>query len=68
MTKKKLQNLINGELFSRAKEVLGNSASVEKWFYSCPKAFAGKTPYEMYKENPREVYNLLGRIEHGVFS
>jgi hypothetical protein len=66
---KKLQTLINGELFTRAKEVLGNSKSVGKWFYSHPRVFAGKTPYEVYREGrSEEIYQVLGRIEHGVYS
>ncbi|VVB80583.1 Uncharacterised protein [uncultured archaeon] len=68
---KKLQHLIDRDLdlFARAERVLGSSKSVEKWFYSYPKVFAGKTPLEVYEEGRvEEIYQILGRIEHGVYS
>lgn len=71
---KKLQNLIDKDLalfdlFARAERVLGNSASADKWFYSHPRVFAGKTPLEVYIEGrSEEIYQILGRIEHGVYS
>lgn len=74
MATKKLQTLINKDLdlfdlFARAERVLGNSNSAEKWFYTHPSILLGKTPLEVYKEGRvEEIYQILGRIEHGVFS
>jgi hypothetical protein len=72
MAKKTLRRLIDADLFSKAEEVLGNSAAVEKWFYSHSRVFGGKTPLEFYQtrksENIQEIYDVLGRIEYGVYS
>jgi uncharacterized protein (DUF2384 family) len=65
---KKLQDLIAPDLFSEAEKVLGSSAEVERWFHSNLKALGGKTPYEVYLVKPEEISDLLGRIEHGVYS
>jgi putative toxin-antitoxin system antitoxin component (TIGR02293 family) len=59
-----------GLLFERAKEVLGGTEQARTWFKSPKKALGGKTPLDYADTEPgaREVENLLGRIEHGVFS
>ena len=57
-------------LFDRALQVLHNKNRVQLWFKSPQKALEGKTPLEYADTEPgaREVEDLLGRLEHGVFS
>jgi putative toxin-antitoxin system antitoxin component (TIGR02293 family) len=57
-------------LFDRALQVLHNQNRVKLWFKSPQKALGGKTPLEYADTEPgaREVEDLLGRLEHGVFS
>lgn len=48
----------------------GNEVMAIKWFTSPKRAFAGLTPLEMSatEVGSREIENLIGRLEHGVFS
>jgi len=48
----------------------GNEVMAVKWFTSPKRLFAGLTPLEMSatEVGSREVENLIGRLEHGVFS
>ncbi len=57
-------------LFDRAKEVLGDIEHARQWFKSPKVALGGKSPFEYADTEPgaREVEDLLGRLEHGVFS
>lgn len=57
-------------LFSRAKEIFGTDQNTRGWFSSKILALGGKTPLEYAQTEPgaREVENVIGRIEHGVFS
>lgn len=57
-------------LYNRAVEVFGDEERAARWFSSHPKALGGKTPLEFMKTEPgaRWVEEVLGRIEHGVFS
>jgi len=57
-------------LFERAEEVLGDIEHARQWFKSPKLALAGKSPLEYADTEPgaREVEDLLGRLEHGVFS
>jgi putative toxin-antitoxin system antitoxin component (TIGR02293 family) len=59
-----------GHLFERASKLLGGPAKAREWFKRPKKALGGKTPIEYTDTEPgiNEVENLLGRIEHGVFS
>jgi putative toxin-antitoxin system antitoxin component (TIGR02293 family) len=59
-----------GRLYRRASQVFEDSKQATKWFSSKPKALGGKTPLELMKTEfgARLVEDLLGRIEHGVFS
>jgi putative toxin-antitoxin system antitoxin component (TIGR02293 family) len=59
-----------GKLYRRALQVFEDPKRATKWFSSKPKALAGKTPLELMKTEfgARLVEDLLGRIEHGVFS
>lgn len=57
-------------LFDRACEVLGSAGAARKWCKSSKKALGGKTPFAMSDTElgAREVEDLLGRLEQGVFS
>jgi putative toxin-antitoxin system antitoxin component (TIGR02293 family) len=57
-------------LFNRAKEVFGTDENTRGWFNARILALGGKTPLEYAQTEPgaREVENVIGRIEHGVFS
>jgi putative toxin-antitoxin system antitoxin component (TIGR02293 family) len=57
-------------LFERAKQVFGTDENTRRWFDSRILALGRKTPLEYAETEPgaREVENIIGRIEHGVFS
>ena len=57
-------------LYDRAIEVLGDQERAEAWLKKPNKALGMKTPLQYAETEPgaREVENLLGRLEHGVFS
>lgn len=54
---------------ARAMDVLGEE-NFEYWLKTPKRALANKTPLELAKtkQGSEQVLNLLGRIEHGVFS
>lgn len=56
-------------LFHKALDVFEDRAATQSWFNSPQLALGGKTPlnYADTELGAREVENLLGRIEHGVF-
>lgn len=56
-------------LFHKALDVFEDRAASQSWFNSPQLALGGKTPlnYADTELGAREVENLLGRIEHGVF-
>lgn len=59
-----------GTLFDKAVEVLGDRSHARRWIKTPTKALGGKSPLE-YADTEigaREVEDLLGRLEHGVFS
>ena len=57
-------------LYDRALEVLGDQERAEAWLKAPQKALGMKTPlqYADTEIGAREVENLLGRLEYGVFS
>jgi putative toxin-antitoxin system antitoxin component (TIGR02293 family) len=57
-------------LFDRALQVFHSQDRVQLWFKSPQKSLGGKTPlgYADTEPGAREVEDLLGRLEHGVFS
>ena len=59
-----------GVLFDKAIEVLGSVDAAKGWMKTPKKALGGLSPLEYSDTEPgaREVEDLLGRIEHGVFS
>jgi putative toxin-antitoxin system antitoxin component (TIGR02293 family) len=58
------------QLLNRAIEVLGSKESAVRWLKNPRSYFGGKPPLDFADTElgNREVLNLLGRIEHGVFS
>ena len=56
--------------FQKALEVFEDLDAARSWFFSPAVALAGVSPLEFCDTEPgaAEVMNLLGRIEHGVFS
>jgi putative toxin-antitoxin system antitoxin component (TIGR02293 family) len=57
-------------LFDRAKQVFGTDENTRGWFNTRILALGRKTPLEYAQTEPgaREVENIIGRIEDGVFS
>jgi len=57
-------------LFDRAKQVFGTDENTRGWFNSKLLALGRKTPLEYAQTEPgaREVENIIGRIEDGIFS
>lgn len=57
-------------LFEQAKRVFVTDENTRGWFNARILALGGKTPLEYAQTEPgaREVENIIGRIEHGVFS
>jgi putative toxin-antitoxin system antitoxin component (TIGR02293 family) len=56
--------------FQKSIEVLGSLDKARRWFTSPKRALGDKTPLEFCDTDigAEEVCNLLGRIEHGVFT
>ena len=48
----------------------GNSDAARQWFLAPNRAFTGQSPLDMIQTEmgAREVENLIGRLEHGVFN
>ena len=57
-------------VFDKAIDVLGDASHARRWFKTPLKALAGKSPlkYSDTEIGAREVEDLLGRLEYGVFS
>lgn len=53
----------------RAAEVLGSGQAADEWLGSPVPALGGLTPLaHAARHGPEELFRILGRIEHGVFS
>ena len=59
-----------GRIFARAKDVFEDNDDAANWLNEPLESFGGQTPLELSRTEPgaREVEQILGRIEHGVFS
>ncbi len=59
-----------GSLFDRAVTVLGHEEQARQWLKAPQLALGGRTPLEYADTEPgaREVEDLLGRLEYGVFT
>ena len=57
-------------VMDRATGVLGDGAAARRWLASPARAFDAQTPLQMAASETGAalVFDLLGRIEHGVFS
>ena len=57
-------------LYDRSVQVLGDPEAARHWFKTPKQALGGRSPLEYADTEPgaREVEDLLGRLEHGVFS
>ena len=57
-------------LFARAAAALGGPAGARSWLVAPAVAFQGESPLDFADTEigAREVENLLGRLQHGVFS
>lgn len=57
-------------LFEKAVDVLGSAETARQWLKTPKKALGGKLPLDYADTEPgaREVEELLGRIEYGIFS
>ncbi len=65
---KEMYNVAGKDLVERMIEVLGKENYLE-WFYSPNTVLNNKKPYDFCKEGKQsEVDDLIGRLEHGVFS
>lgn len=57
------------QLLRQASEVLGGRAAAEQWLINAVPTLGGITPVEYAaKHGVDEVFKILGRIEHGVWS
>ena len=59
-----------GSLFDRAVAVLGNEERARQWLKAPQRALGGRAPLEYADTEPgaREVEDLLGQLEYGVFA
>ena len=59
-----------GRIFAKAKEVFEDSNEAANWLNEPLESFGGQTPLQLTSTEPgaREVEQIHGRIEHGVFS
>jgi putative toxin-antitoxin system antitoxin component (TIGR02293 family) len=55
---------------SQAAEVLGGNGQASRWLHTPNRALGGKPPLELLDTDlgSRQVEEVLGRIEHGVYS
>lgn len=55
---------------ARAEEVLGSAQAAERWLKELIPALGGVTPLSLLDtdEGAQQVTDILGRIEHGVYS
>lgn len=58
------------EVYNRAMEVLGSQSNATGWLTRKLMPLEGKTPVDACRtrEGRQQVLNILGRIEHGIFS
>lgn len=58
------------EVFSRGGEIFGSQGDFREWIGTENKALGGKKPMELLSSRfgAQMVLDVLGRIEHGVFS
>lgn len=59
-----------GRLVRRARNVLGGQDEARVWMATVNRALQGRTPFDVAgtEVGAEVVFDLLGRLEHGVFS
>ena len=59
-----------GRLVRRTRSVLGGTPAARVWMSTPNRALRGRTPFEVAgtEVGAEAVFDLLGRLEHGVFS
>lgn len=62
--------LRRGALWTRALEIFGSEAKVDRWFHTRLSELADRTPEEVLEENANTdlIDAILDRIEYGVFN
>ena len=57
-------------LYALARKIFVSDDNTRGWFHGKIRALGGKTPLEFARTEPgaREVENIIGRIEDGIFS
>ena len=58
------------DIYSYGYEVFEDEARFNKWMFSSNRALGGSTPFDLSSNQfgREEIKNLIGRIEHGVYS
>tara|TARA_R110001599_G_scaffold135660_3_gene314003 strand:+ start:346 stop:552 length:207 start_codon:yes stop_codon:yes gene_type:complete len=66
----KIDKKITSELLDYASKILGDEETARYWLHTPKKALGGRIPMDVVYnfEGLQSVRNLLGRIEHGIFS
>ncbi len=60
---------IPADILEKAIRVIGNEDNARKWLYSPKRVLNGMIPadHAQTEEGAKEVKQILGRMEHGVF-
>ena len=56
------------DIWQVAERLLESRESAERWMTSPKIALRGRTPAEIMVEDPQRVYELIMRLEHGVYT
>ncbi|MDI5934674.1 antitoxin Xre/MbcA/ParS toxin-binding domain-containing protein [Halomonas kalidii] len=62
-----LELLNEKDVWTAAECVFGNKAKAQRWMTQPQKQLEGRSPEEALAKDPQQVYDLLIRIEHGVY-
>ncbi|MDT8878362.1 antitoxin Xre/MbcA/ParS toxin-binding domain-containing protein [Halomonas saccharevitans] len=55
------------DVWQAAERLLENREGAKRWMTSPKKVFRGRTPAEVAVEDPQRAYDLIMRLEHGIF-
>lgn len=56
------------DVWQAAERLFGNLEGAKRWMLSPEIAFSGRTPADVALEDPQQVYDLIMRLEHGVYT
>ncbi|WP_297809499.1 MbcA/ParS/Xre antitoxin family protein [uncultured Methylophaga sp.] len=64
------RNFCGERLLAKAEDIFQDKDEALRWLKTPKKALSGKAPLELAgtEEGVKQVIDLLGRIEHGVFT